>query len=155
MFFSWNPSAFVWQKRNVRRNKTSIRKQQKHVLSTVQSGFKWKKKKAFLIRTFIPNLPEGFLFLKFLFFKVLFDPRIIEKNFFQKWISEVNWESYVHGSNSRVLLAEVCFNPSSSNLFILNCIKRDTVYKMVAVCILVLSLLYHWFSTCNISDICG
>ena len=84
MFFSWNPSAFVWQKRNVRRNKTSIRKQQKHVLSTVQSRFKWKKKKAFLMGTFIPNLPEGFLFLKFLFFKVLFDPRIIEKNLFFK-----------------------------------------------------------------------
>ena len=86
MLFSWNPSAFVWQKRNVRRNKTSIRKQQKHVLSTVQSRFKWgkKKKKAFMMGTFIPNLPEGFLFLKFLFFKVLFDPRIIEKTFFFK-----------------------------------------------------------------------
>lgn len=82
-------------------------------------GLNGKKKKAFLMRTFIPNLPEGFLFLKFLFFKVLFDPRIIEKFFFQKWITEVNWESYVHGSNSRVLLAEVSFNPSSSNLFIL------------------------------------
>lgn len=128
MFFSWNPSAFVWQKRNVKRNKTSIRKQQKHVLSAVQSRFKWKKKKkAFLIGTFIPNLPEEFLFLKFLLFKVLFDPRIIEKKiFFQKRISEVNWESYVHGSNSRVLLAEVCFNPSSSKLFILKCIKRDS-----------------------------
>lgn len=43
-----------------------------------------KKKKAFLMGTFIPNLPEGFLFLKFLFFKVLFDPRIIEKNLFFK-----------------------------------------------------------------------
>ena len=45
---------------------------------------KKKKKKAFLKHTFIPNLPEGFLFLKFLFFKVLFDPRIIENFFFFK-----------------------------------------------------------------------
>lgn len=47
-------------------------------------GLSGKKKKAFLMGTFIPNLPEGFLFLKFLFFKVLFDPRIIEKNLFFK-----------------------------------------------------------------------